>query len=121
MSRPSKRELRGKIDQAKEAVSCGKVQVLSPKVIAAEALDLGYELHELSVVLSALLDLVTPEDYRGSHPPARSYERQIQNSELFAFSVNFIRFGCDIYFKFTLANGHLWLVSLHEDRPQRGS
>jgi hypothetical protein len=92
--------------------------LLEQNAIAQDAIDLEYDIgNELFDVLSELLNETSPNHYTGSRPPQRSYERKIEGLELFAFAVESSRFNCRVYYKFVLAEGNFWLLSLHQDRP----
>jgi hypothetical protein len=117
MKRPSHKELSKKIREAKKAVSENRIILINQDVIACDALELGYLIEqELAGVLSGLLDEISPENYAGKRPPERSYEKEIEDLDLFAFKVESSRFRCIVYVKFALAGGDIWLVSLHQDR-----
>jgi hypothetical protein len=119
MKRPSHKELSSKIRQAIQAVSEGRVNLINPEVIASDALELGYLIgEELIEILNELLSAIQPEHYTGKRPPQRSYEEEIQDLELFAFSLFSDRFDCEIYLKFTLYDDELWIVSLHKSRSK---
>lgn len=97
-----------------EAVHANKIMLVEPAVIVADAMSLGYSIrHELHVVLLDLLNSTGPEHYAGHRPPEKSYEKLILNHDLFAFSVASERFECRVYYKFSLQQGALYLVSLH--------
>ena len=85
MKRPFYTELNTKIKQAKEAVLKNCVSVVNPAGVAADASELGCLFKEISNILSDLLKEITPREYVGQYPPQRSYERQILESDLFAF------------------------------------
>lgn len=120
MKRPFHKELYGKIREAKRAVSEGEVLIVEQEVVAADALELEYLIEtELLDVLQELLEETSPGHYAGTRPPQRSYEREIEGLELFAFVVESMRFKCRVYFKFALAEGFFWLVSLHQDRSNK--
>lgn len=117
MIRPSHKELYQKILEAKKSVSAGRILIVDPIVVAEDAIDLNYAIeNELVDVLKELLDETDPHHYTGTRPPQRSYEKQIQGLELFAFSVESNRFNCKVYYKFAVIEGICWLVSLHQDR-----
>jgi len=117
MKRPSHKELTKKIREAEKAVSEGRIIILNQEVIACDALELGYLIEqELAEVLFGLLDEISPENYAGKRPPQRSYKKEIEDLDLFAFKVESSRFRCRVYVKFALAGGDIWLVSLHQDR-----
>lgn len=93
--------------------------IVDPIAIAADAIELDYTLEdELIDVLSGLLYATTPLHYTGTRPPQKSYEKQIQGLEIFAFSVESNRFKCKVYYKLALAEGICWLISLHKDRAR---
>jgi hypothetical protein len=118
MKRPSHKELYNKLREARMAVSKGMISLLNQDIIAADAIELEYSIEtELIPVLKQLLDYTTPDDYAGSRPPQKSYEREIEGLDLFPFVAECRRFKCRVYYKFALVEGRLWLVSLHRDRP----
>lgn len=120
LKRPSHKELTGKIRQARRAVSKGEINIVEPASISADALDLDYLVDDLPDVLSEILEEIKPDDYTGKKPPERSYEDKIKDTELFAFKWASKRFGCELYLKFTLKDGVLWLVSFHLHREIKG-
>lgn len=119
MQRPSNKELFNKL---RDAITAGKeraVSLLNQDVIAEDAIELGYNIGtELFEVLEELLEEATVNHYAGSSPPQKSYKNDIDCLELFPFIIESQRFECRVYFKFTLKEGSLWLVSLHKDRPK---
>jgi hypothetical protein len=118
MDRPSYKEINRKIKQAKEAVSENQFSILNPVIIAADALELGVDLHNISYILIDLLEEITPSHYAGQYPPQRSYEHDIESYELLAFRWLSKTLGCRVYLKFTIKGNRMWLVSLHEDRKE---
>ncbi len=116
LQRPSYKELDRKIRQAKEAVSRGRISILNPVIVAADALGLGVPFKEIREILFHLLEETKLTDYVGQHPPQRSYEKEIFRSELLAFRWNSKRLGCKLYLKFVFQENQFWLVSLHEAR-----
>ena len=116
MTRPSYRELNKKIEQARDAVLSNRIFVINPASVAADALELGYLVKDISDVLADILKEITPREYVRQYPPQRAYEGDILYSELFAFKWESKRLGGKIYLKFALKEGRMWLVSLHQDR-----
>ncbi len=117
MKRPSHKELSGKIRAAKEAVAEGNISLINHAPIIADALELGYSIkNDLQDILLELLEDTKPEDYAGNKPPHKSYEKEIKGLELFAFKKECSYFSDDIYYKFTLYEDELFLVSLHKNR-----
>ena len=122
MERPSKKELFGKLRDAKSAVRNEDVFLIDQDVIAEDAMELGYDIgSELMEVLRELLEETSLNHYAGSRPPQKSYKGEIKDLELFPFAVENTRFKCRVYFKFALSGGSFWLVSLHQDRPIKES
>ncbi len=94
--------------------------LLNPLALAVDAIELGYSLeYELLPVLEELLNETSPANYAGSRPPQRSYEQKIEGLELFAFVAASRCFTSQVYYKFALADGVFWLVSLHIDQPKK--
>jgi hypothetical protein len=120
MDRPSHKEIDRKIKQAKEAVLENHLSFIDAASIAADALELGYMVSEISDILVDLLAEITPKEYVGKSPPQRSYKETILQCELFPFKWVSKRLGCTAYMKFAFKNEQLWLVSLHEDRKEGG-
>ncbi|MBU1054329.1 MAG: hypothetical protein KKC46_10945 [Proteobacteria bacterium] len=116
MQRPSKREIHLKIKRAKAIVEQVDILIIEPDVIAEDAIELGYRIESLESILMQILDELEIQHYAGDHPPQRSYEREIINSELFAFKWKSKRLGCKVYLKFCIKNDKFYLVSLHKDR-----
>ena len=120
MKRPSYKELNKKIQQAREAVLESRISILDPEIIAADALEIGYLVKDISNVLYDIVDEITPSNYVGQRPPQRSYEDKIKGCELFAFKLKNMLLGCEIYLKFALKEGLMWLVSFHQHRETEG-
>ena len=118
MDRPSHKEINRKIKQAKEAVSENQFSILNPFIIAADALELGVNLQNISYILIDLLEEITPYHYAGQYPPQRSYEDEIKGCELLAFRWLSKKLGCRVYLKFAIKGNRMWLVSFHEDRKE---
>ena len=55
MTRPSYRELNKKIEQARDAVLSNRIFVINPASVAADALELGYLVKDISDVLADIL------------------------------------------------------------------
>jgi len=118
VDRPSHKEISRKVKLSKEAVSENRISILNPVSVAADTLELGLNLRNISNILSDLLEEIEPNDYAGQYPPQRSYEDEIKDCELLAFRWLSKKLGCRVYLKFTLKETRLWLVSLHEDRKE---
>ena len=93
--------------------------MVAPDIIAADLMNLGREIGEIPDILYELLENANPKDYAGTRPPQRSYESLIPDCELYAFKTTSKAIGCMMYYKFTIKNDTLWLVSLHKDRPKK--
>jgi hypothetical protein len=120
MNRPSHKELFGKLRAARKAVEQKCILLLNQAAIAADAIELDYSLKlDLIDVLTEILNACSPADYTGARPPQRSYEQELKGLELFAFTVESQRFKCRVYLKFIVMEDALWIVSLHQHRPEK--
>lgn len=120
MNRPSHKELTGKLKETRSLAAEGRISILEPFSFACDAIELGYEINEISETIVSLLDEITPDYYAGSRPPQRSYEDFIKGADLFAFEWQSRLLKADIYFKFAIRERQLWLVSLHKSRRAHG-
>jgi hypothetical protein len=120
MKRPSVHELGNKLKEALAAASMQRILLVEPVAIVTDLLDLDFLVQELPAALVEILPEIGPKHYAGGRPPARSYENVIAGCDLFAFKWLSQKFGCHMYFKFTLKDGVLYIVSLHQDRAKRG-
>ncbi|OPL09429.1 MAG: hypothetical protein AVO38_10905 [delta proteobacterium ML8_D] len=120
MERPSFKELYGKIEQAKDAIEKNQIFTIDLEVIAADAIELGYEVSEVNKILSIILKEIDPKNYVGNRPPQKSYKKEIKGFELFAFRWISKTFGCESYLKFSIKQDSFYLVSLHQDRSNKG-
>ncbi len=119
MKRPTHKELNNKLKQAWAFVRNAQVFIINQAALAVDALELDYSIDsELLEVLNELLENTSPTDYSGSRPPQRSYEDEITGLNLFAFVVEIERFDEPVYYKFSISQDALWLVSLHKDRNE---
>lgn len=118
--RPTHRELTGKIKQAIKAVSDDWICILNQEILARDALELGYQMSDLSDILTDLLSAILPEDYIGHEPPEKSYEDRIKGIELFPFKAYSKILGCNVYLKFGLKGEFIWIISLHEFVETKG-
>ena len=119
MTRPTHREMTNKIKKARTFVKNDLVFLINQTALAVDALELDYSIeNDLLEVLNELLDQTDPTHYTGSRPPQRSYEDAISGLDLIAFVVKIERFSEPVYYKFSVSEDALWLVSLHKDRKQ---
>ncbi len=118
-NRPSHGELNKKIKTVKAAL-------ISKNGIYANLNKAVGELYELEMesdnqiwkLISELLDEIEPKDYAGGRPPQRSYEKTIENKELFAFCWDSSKLGKKMYIKFALKEDRYYYVSLHKSKDQ---
>ena len=96
------------------------IRIIDPVVIAADAIELGYQASQLQDVLKFILEEIGPQNYAGYHPPQKSYKSEIRGLELFAFRWISKYFGCEAYLKFCLEQDCINLVSLHPHRREKG-
>ncbi|MFZ3103607.1 MAG: hypothetical protein WA096_02710 [Smithella sp.] len=116
---PSRKTITGKVLLAQKASEKGDIVLVTPDIIVADLMGLGRSVEEIPQILCELLENTRPDDYVGTHPPQRSYETVISGCELFAFKTTSKKIGCTVYYKFTIKDDKLWLVSLHRDRPEK--
>ena len=120
MKRPSHKELYKKILKARKAVANGLINLVNQDAVVCDAIELGYLIEsDLIGVLTSLLNEISPNNYAGKRTPEKSYERQIEDLDLFAFRIESSWFNCAVYLKFALYNNELWIVSLHQNREKR--
>jgi hypothetical protein len=116
---PSRKTITGKVLLAQKASEKGDIVLVTPDVIIADLMELGRSVEEIPQILCELLENTRPDDYVGTHPPQRSYETVISGCELFAFKTTSKKIGCTVYYKFTIKDDKLWLLSLHMYRPEK--
>ena len=117
MTRPTHKELSGKIKAATRAVKQVNVRYIDPLTIAVDAIELGYDFeNNIFMILSDLLSVITPADYTGSRPPQRSYELVIKDMDLFAFTVQGSILVDVVYLKFSIKKDYFYIASLHKNR-----
>jgi hypothetical protein len=122
MERPSDRELFSKVNEALAAVSSGKYQFLIYKHLASDLEELGVidEKELIDLVANALREILGARPascWAGGRPPARSYEPEIKNVELWAFAWNSAVCGQRMYLKFAIKRDVFIYVDCHADRP----
>jgi len=116
---PSRKTITGKVLLAQKASKKGDIVLVEPDVIVADLMELGRSVDEIPRILCELLENTRHDDYVGTRPPQRSYETVISGCELFAFKTTSKTIGCTVYYKFTVKEDVLWLVSLHRDRAEK--
>lgn len=117
MKRPTGRELTKKIKEAKEILRTRNGLFANPAKVVGELDQLGIiDAREVWVLIRELLEEIKPGDYAGGFPPAKSYEKAIENQELLAFAWFSERLGKQMYLKFVLMKGEYYYVSLHISR-----
>src|SRR5215467_10481337 len=103
--RPSERELWKKINDALAALRAGRWDPGLTKHIVNDlaGLDLDSS-HDLPALLIQLLEEIKTAGpsicYKGTRPPQKSYEPEIENLDLWAFAWQSGRFGKRMYLKF---------------------
>ncbi|NGX34956.1 MAG: hypothetical protein K1060chlam1_01321 [Candidatus Anoxychlamydiales bacterium] len=118
-NRPLDGELNKKIKAAKAAL-------ISQNGLYANLNKAVGELYELEIespnqiwkLILELLDEISPKDYAGRRPPQRSYEKTIENRELFAFCWNSLKLRKKMYIKFALKENRYYYVSLHKSKDK---
>jgi hypothetical protein len=118
-SHPSHKTITGKVKLAKDALKGERLFYVDVDIIAADLSGINRDMSELPDILNELLEKADYKNYTGTRPPQKSYEAEINGCELFAFTVESRLAGCTMYFKFTLQEDVLWLVSLHREKPTK--
>lgn len=118
-NRPSEKELKGKLDEAKNFLSKKEGLFANPGNVVGELYDLDIgDSKDVWDLIQSLLKEIQPKDYTGGRPPLMSYEKSIEGKELFAFSWQSQVLNKKMYLKFALKGDRFVYVSLHEDRPK---
>jgi hypothetical protein len=122
MERPSDRELFSKVNDALAAISSGKYQFLVYKHLVSDLEELGVtdEKELIDLVAKSLREILAARPancWTGGRPPARSYEPEIKNLELWAFAWNSAVCGRRMYLKFAIKRDVFIYVDCHADRP----
>jgi len=124
--RPSNKEICKKVADALAAVEAGRRQIALTKHFADDVYELGLEgeaaLWELIPKLLREIQEADPAVcYAGSHPPLKSYEREILGAELWAFHWKSSELAREMYLKFVMKKGTGdWVYAhcrCHDDRP----
>lgn len=90
----------------------------NPSKAMGELNDLDIEdANDVWLLIRELLEEISPNDYRGSRPPQKSYEKAIAGLELLAFSWWSVKCAKQMYIKFVLKNERYYYVSLHQSCP----
>ena len=122
MERPSDRELFSKVNDALAAVSSGRYQFAIYKHLASDLEELGVtdEKELINLVAKSLREIISVQPascWAGGRPPARSYEPEIRNLELWAFAWDSAAWGRRMYLKFAIKRDVFIYVDCHADRP----
>jgi hypothetical protein len=122
--RPTDKEAYGKVVLALDALRARRWQIGLTKHYSADLEGLGLEasdeLPDLLIELFEEIKVAGPaECYAGGRPPQRSYEREIQELELWAYHWQSKRLQKRMYLKFAMKKNSIYIyVDCHEDRPQ---
>lgn len=115
MNRPTNREIDKRLKEAKEALENRQVAFANHNKVVGELMDLKIEkTDEVWDLISKIINEIRIKDYNGAYPPLKSYEPNIENHELWAFSWHSSNLDRQMYLKFSVKNGYFYYVSLHE-------
>lgn len=117
--RPTDRELIQRIKAAKDCLKKCPGLFANPAKIVGElnALQID-DTNEIWPLMIELLEEIKPQDYKGSRPPQKSYEKAIEGLELIAFCWWSPKLEKQMYIKFVLKNERFYYVSLHQSRSK---
>lgn len=116
-NRPLDGELDKKIKAAKAALNAQNGVYANLNKVVGELYELEIESpKQVWKLILELLDEIAPKDYAGGRPPQRSYEKSIEDQELFAFCWNSLKLGKKMYIKFALKENRYYYVSLHKSK-----
>jgi len=120
--RPSNHEICKKIADALVAIRGGKFSQVVTKHIYADLadmeLDSATEIPGLLIELLEEIQTIGPiECYAGGKPPQWSYEPELHNLELWAYSWHSERLGRQMYLKFVLKKEWYIYVDCHRGDP----
>ncbi len=115
--RPTVREIDKRLKEAQKALLDRKVLFANPTKALGELWELDIE--SVDDVWNLMLKLLVEVDrdcYSGMRPPQRSYEKAVENKELWAFTWESPLLGKRMYLKFVVKEGTFYYISLHESR-----
>ncbi len=116
-NRPTDRELDRQIKAAKAALIKQNGLYANLNKATGELYDLEIESpNQVWELILELLDEICPGDYAGGKPPQKSYEKTIENRELFAFCWDSKKLRKKMYIKFALRENRYYYVSLHKSK-----
>ena len=120
MNRPSAREIDKRLKEAKVALRNRQSMFANPAKVVGELASLEIDdSDEVWELIILLIDEISLDDYKGGHPPQKSYEPQIADCELWAFSWKSSVLKKQMYLKFCIKEGTFYYVSLHECKSLR--
>jgi hypothetical protein len=127
-SRPSHKELTGKIRKARELLASP-----SDGYIPADPAKLASNFYSLCLVseheqnegLRAAFSEIDAKKYSGKRPPERAFICAVKDEEIFTFVWDSAYFRKKMYLKFCFHDSrefegdNLYIISLHEEQPHR--
>lgn len=115
--RPSDHELLKRLKEAKEYLEDKPGLFANPAKVVGElnTLEIG-DSNEIWELIRELLGEISPQNYCGTKPPQKSYEKSIEGLELFAFCWESQKLGKQMYLKFALKKDRFYYVSLHPSK-----
>ncbi len=120
MNRPSRHELLNKILKAKSILRKKEGFFAHSSKIIGELEQLNItDTQEIWPFIYKLLQEIQPEDYAGSRPPQKSYEKKIEGKDLFAFAWESKILRMRMYMKFVILDDDFYYVSLHQDKRRK--
>lgn len=120
-SRPNNKEIINKLKEISSLIRSGRRRVLKPLSFQSQLRSLDLTAAEMwDVILEIIPEIKPLEHYKGGRPPQRSYEDDIKDIELWAYSWTSVKFNNqEIYLKFAIQDGVVWIVSFHYSSDKR--
>ena len=118
--RPTKREIDKRLKEARQALLKEQTAFANPAKAVGELMELGVgDTEEMWTLILDLLEEIEIDNYVGSNPPQKSYERTITDCELWAFDWDSTLLKKRMYLKFAIKKESFYYLSLHESKTSK--
>lgn len=120
--RPSNKETINKLKKAEQLIKAGSSnrRVVKPVQFQSQLRSLDLTPKEMWDTILEIIPEINPVDhYEGTRPPQKSYEKDIEGVELWAYSWTSAKFDNEeVYLKFALQEEVVWIVSFHYSKDK---